>query len=603
MASPETQPRAAAPETRTATAAEDAPTAPRGFYSPWFHCYKSLGFYSCLLTAVQRYARTVDRAGRHFRQLVWRELYQFSGRAPASDVAFDISTAGAHGLLEPFVAGLLRLPTVNLVALELVYQSFHQAQRRYPDVFANMFSPVSEGGAAEDTPADPDETTAEGSCVHQQEQQEQGRDQKLGQQHTEGATGEQQQQKPQRRRQQVAYDTIWGSTIASALLQLNLLHAWIPTLERLSPFHKKALWDVCRLVPLFAAAYPSAEQETAGEDRKEEGDKEGSTSSSGEKQERETPPFRALITEWVHNPLQHTAHVTVFFGAVAYLSYFKIIKHEFFYPGSRVPVFARRGDDAETAENGRLTGIADGTTGAAASAPATKKRRRCSTQNDCPVQQQPQQQQQGVLTGTGATGEEKENKEEGRLTPDEFRSMLAKVGIAIPAVAEQPEPQDKEQDEIRATTTELVERLSTLMNQTERQPNTGGCSSGGGSEGECGTGGGKTGPDVERTKALLGFLDTVSCQEGHQSNPSAQGEEVISADEPGTAEHFAVLKRELDALKDQHHCTNTAAVDESILDLPSPTQPVTTAVANSLDAVHAQLPSYLGLFTDSAPFR
>ena len=130
MASFETPPSAMASGARGAGTTEDAPAEPRGFYSPWFHCYKSLGFYSRLLTAVQRYARTVDCAGRHFRQLVWRELYQFSGRAPASDVAFDISTAGAHGLLEPFVAGLLRLPTVNLVALELVYQSFHQAQRR-----------------------------------------------------------------------------------------------------------------------------------------------------------------------------------------------------------------------------------------------------------------------------------------------------------------------------------------------------------------------------------------------------------------------------------------------------------------------------------------
>lgn len=600
MASFETQPSG----THTGPAGEDAPAAPRGFYSPWFHCYKSLGFYSRLLTAVQRYARTVDRAGRHFRQLVWRELYQFSGRAPASDVAFDISTAGAHSLLEPFVAGLLRLPTVNLVALELVYQSFHQAQRRYPDVFANMFAPVTECGGAEDTPADPDEAVTEGPGSHQQgQQQEQEHSQKQAPQHREGATGEQQLQQQQagERRRQVGYDTIWGSTIASALLQLNLLHAWIPTLERLSPFHKKALWDVCRLVPLFAEAYPSAEQGAAGEDGKGEADKEGSSSSG--KQERETLPFRALITEWVHNPLQHTAHVTVLFGAVAYLSYFKVIKHEFFYPGSRVPVFARRVDDAETAENGRIAGAADGLVGTATSAPPTKKRRKGGAQSDCTAQQQPQQreQQQGVLVGTGATEGEKENKDEERLTPDEFRSMLAKVGIAIPAIAEQPVSQDKEQEEPRATTTELVERLSALTNRGEKQPNAE--SNSGGGENECSAGGGKTAPDAERTKALLGFLDTVSCQEGHHSSTGTQGEEIISADEPAAAEHFAGLKRELDALKDQHRCTSTAAVDESILDLPSPTQPVATAVANSLDTVHAQLPPYLGLYTDGAPFR
>lgn len=587
MASFETPPSAMASGARGAGTTEDAPAEPRGFYSPWFHCYKSLGFYSRLLTAVQRYARTVDCAGRHFRQLVWRELYQFSGRAPASDVAFDISTAGAHGLLEPFVAGLLRLPTVNLVALELVYQSFHQAQRRYPDVFANMFAPVSDCGAAEDAPADPDEAGTEGPCGQNeqkqaplQHQQQQQQEQQQEQQN------EGKEQQPRGRRRQVAYDTIWGSTIASALLQLNLLHAWIPTLERLSPFHKKALWDVCRLVPLFAAAYPSAEQEAAGDDAKAVGEKE-----------REPMPFRALITEWVHNPLQHTAHVTVLFGAVAYLSYFKVIKHEFFYPGSRVPVFARRADEGDTVDSARNTGITDGTTGSATSAPLAKKRRKCG-QGDATTQQQ--QQGQGLLGSIGLAEGNKENKDEGRLTPDEFRSMLAKVGITAPVIPEQPTPLEKEPEDTRVSTTGLMERLSVLTNQTDKQPSAGGD---GGGEGECSTsGGGRTVLDVERTKGIMDFLDTVSCQT-HHSNTGAPGEEVISADEPGATEHFALLKRELDTLKDQHRCTHTGGVEEGILDLPSPTQPASTAVVNSLDAVHAQLPSYLALYTDGPPFR
>jgi len=94
---------------------EDASAAPqqRGFFSPFFAQYKSLQFYSRLLTTILQYARTVDAAGKNLRQLVWKELCQFSGRSSSLEDGFD--SPDSNALLEPFINNLLRLPRYVLL--------------------------------------------------------------------------------------------------------------------------------------------------------------------------------------------------------------------------------------------------------------------------------------------------------------------------------------------------------------------------------------------------------------------------------------------------------------------------------------------------------
>jgi hypothetical protein len=81
----------------------------KGFYSPLFNEYKSLAFYSRLLTTILQYARSVDAAGRNMRLIVWKELCQFAGRPlPMDEITYE--TPETYGLLEPFINNLLRLP-------------------------------------------------------------------------------------------------------------------------------------------------------------------------------------------------------------------------------------------------------------------------------------------------------------------------------------------------------------------------------------------------------------------------------------------------------------------------------------------------------------
>ena len=543
--------------------------APRGFYSPWFHSYRSLAFYSHLLSAVRQYARMVDSAGKHFRQLVWRELYQFAGCAPSTDSAFEISTADAHGMLEPFVVSLLRLPTVNLVALELVYQSFHQAQQRYPDVFANMFVPIADGGAMEDTPADPDDIDLNNSDgIEGDDVDRDGSNDDEGNEWISGAKSlERVRKRGASEHEQLlgtsvqSHDTIWGHTIASALLQLNMLKAWIPTLERLSPFHKKALWDVCCLVPMFASAYPSAPSKSdASTTAVVSSPSEAVDSGNGKRIDDTVPSFRSLITSWVHNPLQNTPYITVLFAAVAYLSYHKVIKHEFYYPGSRVPVFARRIDDAI---------VSDGASADALGEPPKKRRQQMDHKDD----KEPEQ-------SVSDDGKELEG-----LTVEGYRRMLNKMGLRIPHLPPTSHASNTmATSSLKLSQVQLLNRIASMTMEQSEQPS-------------------KKGQITpERALAIMDLCHSISDhEEGHASAPKSlnaedtersllqqtQQEDTISADEP--TEQFIGLAQELNAFEHDQQGSNSLAVDRSILELPDPTQSGPTVVQNSMDVVHSHI--------------
>eukprot|EP01105_Mastigella_eilhardi_P004218 TRINITY_DN1560_c0_g1_i1.p1 TRINITY_DN1560_c0_g1~~TRINITY_DN1560_c0_g1_i1.p1 ORF type:complete len:335 (-),score=72.69 TRINITY_DN1560_c0_g1_i1:100-1104(-) len=104
-------------------------------------------------------------------------------------------------------------------------------------------------------------------------------------------------------------DTIWGCSLQSAMLQLNLLQHWAELLDRFPPVHKKLIWDTCKLMPIFKNF-----QHTS---------------------------FRKTVQSWVDDPLPNVCCITTLFGAIGFLSYHNIIKQEFCYPNIRMLVFKR----------------------------------------------------------------------------------------------------------------------------------------------------------------------------------------------------------------------------------------------------------------------
>eukprot|EP00727_Mastigamoeba_balamuthi_P006642 m51a1_g2599 hypothetical protein (452) ;mRNA; f:453125-455053 len=265
------------PTDEPGTPVVSAPAVP-SFVSPFFHERKNIQFYGRLLVALHDYARAADQAAKNLRCIVWREVSQFAGRPTPNEPGADAQSADAptsdYGYLEPLIVRLVRNSTVNLVALEIVYEGFMQAQRRFPEVFGNLFAPLPDASPA---PASPEPSPA-------------------------GPVGG-----PGPRAQRSNMDCLWGHTIQSSLLHLNLLHSWMNTLDKLSPFHKKVIWDTSRLVPAF--------------------------------RNYDMGSFRKTINAWVADPLPNAPAITAMFGAIGFLAYHNVLKHEFYYPNVRVAVF------------------------------------------------------------------------------------------------------------------------------------------------------------------------------------------------------------------------------------------------------------------------
>ena len=108
---------------------------PKGFFSPFFNEYKSLGFYSKLLGTILQYARAVDSSGRNLQRLVWKEICQFSGRHFSREDDDDgMAETETLGKLEGFISGLLRLPRFAQHArTRSVPFFFTLTQTSYPD--------------------------------------------------------------------------------------------------------------------------------------------------------------------------------------------------------------------------------------------------------------------------------------------------------------------------------------------------------------------------------------------------------------------------------------------------------------------------------------
>ncbi|PRP84325.1 hypothetical protein PROFUN_07626 [Planoprotostelium fungivorum] len=106
--------------------------------------------------------------------------------------------------------------------------------------------------------------------------------------------------------------TPWGNTIPAALYRLDLLKHWETKLEKLSAIHKKAIWGLCEQMPYFSNYDPKS--------------------------------FKKTLSDWYLNPLMNATYITVLFGAIGYLKDTGVLKCDFCYPRSKVPVFPRSVD-------------------------------------------------------------------------------------------------------------------------------------------------------------------------------------------------------------------------------------------------------------------
>jgi hypothetical protein len=103
----------------------------------------------------------------------------------------------------------------------------------------------------------------------------------------------------------------WGRTVPSVLSQLVLLQHWESKLDKLSLHLKKAIWTTCLLLPTFT--------------------------------EKEEPSsFRNCFKKWTSDPLRHLNSIITFFGALGYLKENGILRIDFCYPKSNIPIFANK---------------------------------------------------------------------------------------------------------------------------------------------------------------------------------------------------------------------------------------------------------------------
>jgi hypothetical protein len=101
----------------------------------------------------------------------------------------------------------------------------------------------------------------------------------------------------------------WGWNYLANLEKLVCLQFWAPTLDKLAPSDKSIIWAVCKLLPNeFGNNY-------------------------------DPTGFRKTIAKWTNDPIHNIRAINILFSAIGYLKYYGVLKHEFFYPKTLVPVF------------------------------------------------------------------------------------------------------------------------------------------------------------------------------------------------------------------------------------------------------------------------
>ena len=100
------------------------PEQPQYFYSPAFQCYTSPPFYKSLLSELQYVSSFIDICKPQAREIVWRQLFTLIGAKPLM----------CSKVFGPVLKAWAEAPTINLLAIELLYLSFAISLDNYPDL-------------------------------------------------------------------------------------------------------------------------------------------------------------------------------------------------------------------------------------------------------------------------------------------------------------------------------------------------------------------------------------------------------------------------------------------------------------------------------------
>lgn len=97
---------------------------PQYFFSPAFQCYTSPPFYKNLLSDLQYISVYIDQCRPNAREVVWEQLFVLLGAKPAA----------CSKLFGPVLRAWAEAPTINLLAVELLYLSFAISLEKYPEL-------------------------------------------------------------------------------------------------------------------------------------------------------------------------------------------------------------------------------------------------------------------------------------------------------------------------------------------------------------------------------------------------------------------------------------------------------------------------------------
>lgn len=101
---------------------------PQYFYSPAFQCYTSPPFYKSLLSELQYVSSFIDLCKPQSREIVWKQLFILLGAKPVL----------CSKVFGPVLKAWAEAPTINLLAIELLYLSFAISLDKNPDLIKDV---------------------------------------------------------------------------------------------------------------------------------------------------------------------------------------------------------------------------------------------------------------------------------------------------------------------------------------------------------------------------------------------------------------------------------------------------------------------------------
>jgi hypothetical protein len=101
------------------------------YFSPCFQCYTSAPFYKSILQELEWVASVIDNCYPPAREQVWAQLFAMTGA----------SRTKCSKQFSSIVKGWTESPTLNLLAIELLYLSFAIALERNGNIFTENLPP------------------------------------------------------------------------------------------------------------------------------------------------------------------------------------------------------------------------------------------------------------------------------------------------------------------------------------------------------------------------------------------------------------------------------------------------------------------------------